>query len=106
MVERSKERAKREKVTDRVEFKVADAQEIHRVARRLAIVMKVTYACEGISTRQHNEPAGNQDVWHYHLHVTPRYKNDNYYSSQGEFMSIEHRAKHAEALRKSLYQSL
>jgi histidine triad (HIT) family protein len=78
------------------------AQDIHRLARRLAIAMKNVYACDGISTRQHNEPAGNQDVWHYHLHVTPRYKNDNFYGSQREFMSIIEREKHAEALKKFL----
>lgn len=34
------------------------------VARARA--MRASYACEGISTRQHNETAGNQDVWHLH----------------------------------------
>ena len=47
----------------------------------MALTMKVVYSCDGISTRQHNEPAGNQDVWHYHLHVTPRYKDDVFYST-------------------------
>jgi histidine triad (HIT) family protein len=78
------------------------AQDIHRVAKRLAIAMKNVYFCDGVSTRQHNEPAGNQDVWHYHLHVTPRYENDNYYGTQRQFMESTERAKHAEALKKSL----
>ncbi len=30
--------------------------------RRIAIGLKEAYACDGISTRQHNEPAGNQDI--------------------------------------------
>jgi hypothetical protein len=38
--------------------------------------MRDAFGCEGISTRQHNGPAGNQDVWHFHLHVFPRYPND------------------------------
>jgi histidine triad (HIT) family protein len=78
------------------------ARDIHRMAKRLAIAMKMGYSCDGVSTRQHNEPAGNQDVWHYHLHVTPRYKNDNYYGTQPEFMSIIEREKQAVALKKSL----
>jgi histidine triad (HIT) family protein len=82
------------------------AQEIHRVTKRLAFVMKTVYACDGISTRQHNEPAGNQDVWHYHLHVTPRYKNDAFYETQWEFMPVEIRAKHAEALRAVLSSAI
>ncbi len=78
------------------------AVDIQRQAKRLALAMKSVYACDGVSTRQHNEPAGGQDVWHYHLHVTPRYKNDNYYASQREFMSIPERKQHAEALIKAL----
>ena len=78
------------------------AQDIHRLAKSLAFVMKTVYACDGISTRQHNEPAGNQDVWHYHLHITPRYKNDNFYGAQRELMPVEKRAKHAEILRVAL----
>jgi histidine triad (HIT) family protein len=81
------------------------AGEIHKVAKQLALVMKTVYACEGVSTRQHNEPAGSQDVWHYHLHVIPRYQNDQYYLTQREFMPVEERAKHAERLRKALQTS-
>ncbi len=75
------------------------AQDIHRVARLMAIVMKAVYSCDGISTRQHNEPAGSQDVWHYHLHVTPRYKDDEYYATQRELITIDERARYAEKLR-------
>ena len=76
--------------------------DIHRVARRIALAMKAAYSCDGISTRQHNEPAGNQDVWHYHLHITPRYKNDHFYLAQKEPMAASERAKHAEMLRDCL----
>ncbi len=78
------------------------AQDIQRVAKRLALAMKNVYTCDGISTRQHNEPAGSQDVWHYHLHVTPRYRNDNFYCTKPALMPIIDRMKHAEALKRSL----
>lgn len=52
---------------------------IHSLERKVAIALKQLYKCDGISSRQHNEHAGNQDVWHYHLHVFPRYDNDNLY---------------------------
>lgn len=48
-------------------------------SKKIAIAFKETYNCDGVSMRQHNEPAGNQDVWHYHLHVFPRYTGDNLY---------------------------
>lgn len=56
---------------------------IQRAVRTAAIALKNAFACEGVSTRQHNEPAGNQDVWHYHLHVFPRWSRDALYESKG-----------------------
>ncbi len=78
------------------------ARDIHRVAQLLAMGMKQVYACDGVSTRQHNEPAGNQDVWHYHLHVTPRYPNDGFYTSRPQLMPVEERARHAMALAQAI----
>lgn len=73
--------------------------EVHRAAKAVAVAMKAAYQCEGISTRQHNEPAGNQDVWHYHVHVFPRYGYDDLYQSEGHLMAAEERAGYAEKLR-------
>jgi len=81
---------------------ISYAQDIHRVAQILALAMKAVYACDGVSTRQHNEPGGSQDVWHYHLHVTPRYKDDNYYTTQREPMSVSERAMHANKIKNQL----
>lgn len=75
------------------------AAEIHRIAQLIAFAMKDTYNCDGISTRQHNEPAGNQDVWHYHLHVYPRYNGDNLYMTKGEYTEPNERPFYAEKLR-------
>jgi diadenosine tetraphosphate (Ap4A) HIT family hydrolase/sugar/nucleoside kinase (ribokinase family) len=75
------------------------AADIHLLARRIALAMKAVYGCDGVSTRQHNEPAGNQDVWHYHLHVTPRYKGDQFYSTRRALMPVDERAKYAAELR-------
>ena len=72
--------------------------DIFRLTRQLAYAMKMVYQCDGISTRQHNEPAGNQDVWHYHVHVTPRFKDDNFYCSDRELMPVYERALHAKRL--------
>jgi histidine triad (HIT) family protein len=51
------------------------------LVREVAVAIRATYGCDGVSTRQHNEPAGNQDVWHLHVHVFPRYEGDRLYSS-------------------------
>ena len=81
---------------------VAYASHIHRIARLIALAFKEVYDCDGVSTRQHNEPAGNQDVWHYHLHVTPRYAGDQFYESRREVMPAAERAAHAQRLRDCL----
>ncbi len=57
------------------------ARPLHEMTRGIALALKAVYRCDGISTRQHNEPAGDQDVWHYHVHVTPRFENDAFYQS-------------------------
>ncbi len=75
------------------EFPAALATDLHRVVRAVALAQKAAFACEGVSTRQHNEPAGSQDVWHYHVHVTPRYKGDGLYASRRAFMPADERGR-------------
>jgi histidine triad (HIT) family protein len=74
---------------------------VHITAKQIAIALKETYKCDGTSIRQHNEPAGNQDMWHFHVHVFPRYANDELYKRHDEkrFVSVEERKPHAEKLR-------
>ena len=61
--------------------------------------MTAVYDCDGVSTRQHNEPAGNQGVWQYHQHVFPRNKGDKLYFLEQAEMPIEKRARYALKLR-------
>ena len=71
------------------------------------LVLKATYNCDGVSTRQHNEPAGNQDLWHYHLHIFPRYTGDELYltpTSEIREATPEERRTYAERLRNFLKQ--
>jgi histidine triad (HIT) family protein len=75
---------------------------IQQATRSLALAFKATYGCDGVSTRQHNEPHGNQDVWHYHVHVFPRYENDHLYLSRRQNISREERAMYARKLRQQL----
>jgi histidine triad (HIT) family protein len=73
-----------------------------RTTRRLAQAMRNAFGCEGISTRQHNGPAGNQDVWHYHLHVFPRYANDGLYAGRKVPYAAEERVELAGRIRAAL----
>jgi histidine triad (HIT) family protein len=77
------------------------AADIHKTAQQVALAFKAVYNCDGVSTRQHNESAGNQDVWHYHLHVFPRYHNDEVYTLfwKRELTMPEQRLPYTQKLR-------
>jgi histidine triad (HIT) family protein len=78
------------------------AGDIHEAARQVALALKAAYGCDGISTRQHNEPGGDQDVWHYHLHVFPRYAGDRLYGSSHRETTPDERRPYAERVRLAL----
>ena len=84
------------------------AAQIHSVAQRVAVAMTSVYRCEGVSTRQHNGPGGGQDVWHYHLHVLPRWRNDRLYERTPERHRAppDQRADRAALLRATLKSKL
>lgn len=75
------------------------SSKVHMLSREIALAMKSEYQCDGILIRQHNEPAGDQNIWHYHLHVIPRYQDDNFYSTQRVPFEADERAKYAQELR-------
>ena len=78
------------------------SSKIHALSRNIALAMKSEYQCDGIMLRQHNEPAGDQNIFHYHLHVIPRYENDNFYSTQKSSFAAEDRARYAIKLANGL----
>jgi len=79
-----------------------DGHAVHDVVREAAVAIRHTYDCDGVSTRQHNEPAGYQDAWHYHVHVFPRYVGDELYNTRhlAEPATAEERAPYAMRLRE------
>ena len=81
---------------------------IFDVSKQIALAFKETYGCEGTSLRQHNEPAGNQDVWHYHVHIFPRYMDDNLYQGHADtyWPSTEEKRPYTEKLKQYLGNSV
>jgi histidine triad (HIT) family protein len=78
------------------------ATQIHALAREVALAMKTAYGCDGILIRQHNEPAGGQHVFHYHMHVIPRYIGDDFDFSQKLPFPAGERAQFADRLRHAI----
>ena len=46
-------------------------------AKKVAEKMKKALNCDGLNLVQNNGEAAGQTVMHFHLHVIPRYKDDN-----------------------------
>ena len=84
------------------------AAQIHSVAQRVAVAMTSVYRCEGVSMRQHNGPGGGQEVWHYHLHVLPRWRQDRLYERTPEryLAPSDERAHRAALLRATVNSKL
>lgn len=55
----------------------ATAVALMKLTRKIAIAVKKAFNADGITVLQANKPAGWQTVPHIHLHVLPRYENDD-----------------------------
>lgn len=83
---------------------VEDLTAVFALVKRVAIAIRSTYECTGTTVRQHNEPDGNQDVWHFHAHVFPRHQGDRLYERApiDGFADPDSRATFASRLRPLL----
>ena len=52
------------------------ASEIMKTAVYIANATKSATQCEGVNLSQANGTVAGQDVFHFHLHIKPRWKND------------------------------
>jgi histidine triad (HIT) family protein len=89
---------------DLYDIEEADLGAVYATVQRVALGLKEAYGCNGVSTRQHNEDAGNQDVWHFHVHVFPRWRRDELYEHHHDvrWTTAEERSPYAERLRAAL----
>ncbi|MGN0348284.1 MAG: HIT family protein [Roseburia sp.] len=46
-----------------------------RLAKKLAVHMTEVLACDGFNLLQNNHQTAGQTVFHFHMHLIPRYKN-------------------------------
>ena len=52
------------------------AAAVFQTATRVARAVKKVFAPEGVTLYQANGPAAGQTVYHFHLHIVPRYDKD------------------------------
>ena len=79
------------------------AAAIMRVAVRLSRAIKTAFEPDGMNTLQNSEPAAMQSVFHYHLHLIPRYQGDDLFAIfRAPAASPEELQSNAEKLKKGL----
>jgi histidine triad (HIT) family protein len=66
----------REHVTDIWDVEEGTFQLVAAVAHRLAHALRPALGAKGINVRQNSGEVAGQDVFHFHVHVIPRYEGD------------------------------
>jgi len=81
----------------------------HRIfdfGKKVAIALKKIRNCDGTNLMQFNEPAGDQHAFHFHLHIIPRFEDDNFHEElwNGKKSVSKDRVSYAQELRKYFKQ--
>jgi histidine triad (HIT) family protein len=77
---------------------------VFNVGKKIAVTLKEVRKCDGVNFVQNNEPVADQHAFHYHLHIIPRFKGDNFNEefSKAKKSKPKDRIKYAKAIRKNL----
>ena len=65
-----------EHYADIFELPEAKAGEVFKLARNMAVKMKAALKCDGFNIVQNNGEVAGQTVFHFHMHLIPRYADD------------------------------
>ena len=59
-------------------FEIDDAvsAKVLPLAKKIATALKEEFGCDGVNVVQNNGTAAGQTVFHFHVHIIPRYDND------------------------------
>ena len=80
----------------------ATAAHVFQVAVKVAKAMKETLGCEGLNIVQNNGEIAGQTVFHFHMHLIPRYlnaKNNDILNWSHETFSPEEMAEIRDSLK-------
>jgi histidine triad (HIT) family protein len=70
----------------------------------IANAVKRALGCEGIYVTQANEPAAAQDVFHYHMHIYPRWFAAGRSAQYTTLASAERKQRTLDLIRQALNQ--
>lgn len=59
-------------------FEMTDeyAAKVFVLAKKVATAIKKTFKCDGVNILQNNGSVAGQTVFHFHMHIIPRYEGD------------------------------
>ena len=77
-------------------------QKAMALAKKLAGRMKEALGCDGFNLVQNNGAAAGQTIFHFHLHLIPRYENDGITI---QYKPMELTDEQIETMRKKLEQA-
>lgn len=78
------------------------AEKALKAARKCAAALKETLHCDGINLLQNNGEIAGQTVFHFHIHVIPRYQSDAIQIKWKQGQPEEDMAALAEMLRNAM----
>lgn len=86
-------------------FEMTDeyASKVFVLAKKIAGAIKKTFNCAGVNILQNNGVAAGQTVFHFHMHIIPRYEGDGVSVgwTPGE-ISNEQIAEYVERVRENM----
>ncbi|MFB4161816.1 HIT family protein [Geomicrobium sp. JSM 1781026] len=75
-------------------------------APAIARAMKSTLQCEGMNLVNNNGEKASQSVFHFHMHLIPRYGNDEIYANWNENPKIDMSDEDMHALAERVQQAV
>ncbi|HJP04741.1 MAG: HIT family protein [Chromatiales bacterium] len=76
-----------------------------RTSQRVAQVVQEVFQADGIMINQFNGPAAGQTVFHYHVHIVPRYEDVPLRRHSGDMEDIAVLEEQAAKIRQALGES-
>ena len=96
----------KEHYRDLYEIDEDTAGEAMKLAKKLAVHMTDALSCDGFNLVQNNKEIAGQTVFHFHLHLIPRYKdmkNDDILRWNHETFTEEERKEICNQIKKELH---
>lgn len=76
---------------------------VGRTTRKVAKAVKEAVGADGLNINTNNEPAAGQIIFHYHVHIIPRFRNDGFRLWPGkEYPDTSAAEEVAEKIRQAL----